>query len=240
MTSTMGWLIISPSIKEPTMKNAFLTFSLFCLSAPAFAIGANDAILGNGDTFACDTFARSAKVACMPGVNSNYRGRTSFPTQGPLVIGAFQVIECSSAGGDRDVVCSTSAGDISPGPGPGPGPGFPPSMPETRKAYTDPDFRCLRNLEDVDHADNLVSDAFFPSPKKVDRCENDRDASDVRRLERRGFTCVIDSLARNESNQRCVDDLLSKIRNKNSIKGGHRRRLETVYCAQQTFDCTRQ
>jgi len=193
----------------------------------------NDAILGAGDSFACDAFARNAKVACMPNVNSFYHGRVSFPSQPALIISNFQVVDCSTVGGDRDVICNGST------PPPFNPPINPPMPVETRRAYTTPDFGCLSRLPTVNDADQLVSNAFLPSSRLVDSCEPSRDLSQIRDLERFGFRCSVDSTAINQSDSTCVQNLLTKVTNQSTIKGSHRRRLESEFCATKTYNCVR-
>jgi hypothetical protein len=213
----------------------FLSGFLFLCTITAFA-GGKDAILGDNDSFACDAFSRDAVVACIPGVRSNYRGRVSFPRVSPVYLGAYQVHTCSQIFEDHDVICGNNQG---PGPGPGPGP-IPPRPVETRRVELEPAYRCLDRLPNVDHADKLVSDAFFPKSALVDTCENDRDREPVRRVEYRGFTCAVDTAATGQSDRSCVDRLLQKVNNPATIKGGHRRRLADVYCAGKVYTCTRQ
>jgi hypothetical protein len=213
--------------------------SVFLVFASGFAASAmtNDAILGAGDSFACDAFARGAKVACMPNVNSNYHGRTSFPSQPALIISNYQVVDCMTVGGDRDVICAPNTP-----PPPSYPPTYPPAPPipvETRRAYTTPDFNCLQNLPTVNDADDLVSNAFLPSSRLVDRCEPSRDLREIRRMESYGFRCTIDTTAFNQSDAMCVENLLSKVVNKSTIKGSHRRRLESEFCATKTYNCVR-
>jgi hypothetical protein len=213
------------------MKKFLGLFLVLAVGATA-AASTNDAILGAGDSFACDVFARSAKVACMPNVNSNYRGRVSFPSQPALIISNYQVVDCATVGGDRDVICSPAAQP----------PMYPPTNPipvETRRAYTMPNMGCLRNLPTVNDADQLVSNAFLPSSRLVDSCEPSRDLSQLRDLERYGFRCTIDSTALNQSDAMCVQNLLDKVINKSTIKGSHRRRLESEFCATKTYNCVR-
>lgn len=215
-------------------KVLVLIFTIMGAGLSASAAMTNDAILGNGDTFACDAFAGSAKVACMPGVSSSYRGRTSFPDQPALIIYSNQVVECRNVGGKRDVICNADVYNGGPGMAP-----MPPAPVETRKAYSYPDYRCLEGLPSVTNADDMVSNAFIRDRRVVDRCDSSRDLSEIRRMEGRGFSCTIDTTARNQSHAACVENLLSKITSKNTIKNSHRRLLENQYCATQTYNCVR-
>lgn len=225
------------------MKSVKAFLLVMAVGASALAIGTNDAILGQGDTFGCDSFSRDAKVACMPNVTSSYRDTVSFPSQPALILNAYQVVECRSLGADRDVICAAQA----PIPPWGPGPSYPPPAPgqplpqpiETRRAFAMPDLFCLQNLPPVANADDMVSNAFLPNIKLVDRCESSRDRGQIRQMESRGFRCTEDTLATNQSDSACVANLLEKITNKSTIKGSHRRRLETVFCASKTFNCVR-
>lgn len=233
------------------MKSLKVMFVVLSIGMTASA-STNDAILGNGDSFACDIFARSAKVACLPNVNSNYRGRVSFPSQPALILNPFQVIECQMLGGDRDVICNGNSGPIPPGPGfpggpgfpPGPGgPGFPPPPPEVRYATTYPDYNCLASLPTAVNADDMVSNAFIPSRNRiVDRCETSRDLSEQRRLNSMGFRCdpTPDFTVKGQSNLQCVDSIIAKISAQATVKGSHRSRLQNEYCSTLAFKCTRQ
>lgn len=224
------------------LKNKAITLVLIMGASLTTLASTNDAILGQGDSFACDSFSRNAKVACMPNVQSNYFGRTSFPSQPALVINTYQVVECSSVGGNRDVICNTNPPappSYPPGPGYPPGPSYPPPAPESRRAFSYPDMNCLNNLPGVNDADQMVSNSFFRSRKLVDTCDSSRDLTEIRQFENRGFRCTVETLATNQSDATCVQNILAKIANKASIKGSHRRILESDSCATKTYNCVR-
>lgn len=220
------------------MKKMMTVILVLSASLSASAAFTNDAILGPNDTFACDSFASNAKVVCIPNTQSSYNGRTSFPSAPPIILAPYQVIECRNVGGQRDVICNSG---IMPGGPMGPGgPQMPPQQ-IVRAASGYPDYNCLATLPQANNADDMVSNAFIPSTNRIiDRCEQNRDLHEVRDMQSRGFSCVVDTLAtNNQGNLSCVQGILSKITNQATIKGSHRDRIAREYCATKTYKCTR-
>lgn len=214
-----------------------LVYTLVALSVSLTAsAGGQDAILGSNDSFGCDSFSRDAKVACMPNIFSNYRGRVSFPSGPAIILNAYQVIDCRAAGGDRDVICNANGG---PGGPLVPGPSNPPPL-EVRRVVAFPDLNCLSQLPQVTTADEMVSNGVVRGRRMVDRCELSRDLGQIRDMERRGFKCEISkSQTNNQTQPGCAENILSKVISQTTVKGSHRRILESEYCATKAYDCTR-
>ncbi len=218
---------------------AVITLAVVSLGSYAGATTTNDAVLGDRDSFECDAFSRDAKVACLPGVRSNYNDRSSFAKN--IVIRANEVVECSQVASYREDVVVTCDARYGVGGGGGYLPPVEPVIPVIeRAAFTYPDFECLKNLPSVREADDMVSNGFFRSNRVVDRCDSAREKSELRKLERRGFTCSIDATSRRtESEPACVEDLLSKIQQKHTIKGSHKRLLRDNYCGTRKYKCVK-
>ena len=107
-------------------------------------------------------------------------------------------------------------------------------VPQTRVEtfIVEPDRRCLRNIRDVDHADDLVSDGWLPRfTGQLAGCESERNDRNLR----------LDSQCRVVATQNfrlsCFDDLMSKVRG--GTKTPTHQDFFRQACSDYVYSCTR-